>query len=117
MLPVSGRATFPLEMSRIVGEEAVDAVLLDLDGTLIKFAHNYEHFLQRTAGSLGVHDPADPFFAAYSKAIIAEGPVTLRSAVGRAVEESGRDSPRLPDRLCEPVYGRGTHVNGGQCLA
>ena len=52
-------------MTGTAGAEVLEAALLDLDGTLIKFARNYEHFLRRIARSVEIHDAEDPFFAAY----------------------------------------------------
>lgn len=91
----------------------IEAVLIDLDGTLIQFTASYADFMRDMAASWGITDSQDPFFALYSDAIRSEGPVTFRSSIQIAFTGSGRPIPEdFIDRCDESVssYARGIEL-------
>ena len=71
----------------------IEAVLIDLDGTLIQFSASYADFMRDMAAKWGITDPADPFFIHYGNAIRSEGAVTFRSSIQIALTASGRAIP------------------------
>lgn len=91
----------------------VDAVLFDLDGTLITYGRNYAAFMQSIAKLWQITDHEDPFFAAYSQAILEEGPVTFASAIEKALQASGRTLQSCADEFCRKAvadYADGTDL-------
>lgn len=90
-----------------------DAVLFDLDGTLITYRNSYADFMRRIAASWNILDEQDPFFVAYSQSIVADGPVTFTSAIGAALFASGKILEDTPAEVCRDAvaeYARGTEL-------
>jgi len=91
----------------------IDAVLFDLDGTLITYRCSYADFMRRIAASWQITHESDPFFAAYSQAIVAEGPVTFKSAIEKALLASGQVHQGNIEEKCRVAvaeYAGGTEL-------
>jgi len=83
-----------------------EAVLFDLDGTLIQFSACYADFMRDMATMWGITDAADPFFDHYGTAILAEGAVTFRSSIEFALAATGRKPSRdFNDQCRDAVRG------------
>ena len=83
-----------------------EAVLFDLDGTLIQFAMSYADFMKEMAARWGIHDDADPFFEHYALAIRSNGAVTFQSSISAALEATGRTLPSdMSDQCSAAVEG------------
>lgn len=92
----------------------IAGVLFDLDGTLVSYAKPYAAFMRRMAARWGVTADDDPFFATYNAAIIADGPVSFKSAVASALVASGKPRPSDFDELC--AMSVADYANGIQRL-
>jgi len=92
----------------------IDAVLFDLDGTLVAYQQSYSDFMRRIAASWQILDEGDPFFAAYSQAILTDGPVTFRSAIEKALLASGRSLHGDADEKCKRAVA--DYVSGIELL-
>lgn len=79
----------------------IEAVLFDLDGTLIQFSASYAEFMREMASNWGITDGEDPFFAFYGEAIRSEGAVTFRSSMEFALTASGRSIPEDIEEKCK----------------
>jgi putative hydrolase of the HAD superfamily len=79
----------------------IEAVLFDLDGTLIRFSASYADFMREIAARWGITDREDPFFGHYARAITSEGAVTFQSSIEAALTESGRAIPSDIFEHCE----------------
>lgn len=91
----------------------IEAVLIDLDGTLIQFSACYADFMRDMAAGWGITNPEDPFFALYGNAIRSEGAVTFQSSIQIALTGSGRPVPDDFVERCESSvsgYARGIEL-------
>jgi putative hydrolase of the HAD superfamily len=79
----------------------LEAVLFDLDGTLISYAAPYADFVLGFAHQWGITDPGDPFHLAYAAAIQTDGPVTFRSSVEFALTRTGYSPPKNLAEACD----------------
>jgi putative hydrolase of the HAD superfamily len=93
----------------------LEAILFDLDGTLISFTHSYhDYIVKTTARHWGIIDQDDPFFQAYSTAALSEGAVTYRSATQHALLAADRPIPSDFEQRCEEAVA--TYVSGIELL-
>ena len=91
-----------------------EAVLFDLDGTLVTYAAPYADFLDASAIRWGITDPNDPFHAAYASAIKSEGPVTFQSAIQQALQATDRPIPQDISEQSQAAVAE--YANGIQLL-
>ncbi len=86
-----------------------DAVLFDLDGTLVEFARPYASFTNELTDLFGVPD-RDSFLERYHAGIMSDGPVTFRSSLASAFAHSDLALPPNFEILVEQMvvaYGSG----------